>query len=179
MKSIVEHLGFGYLTRGVQSNIPHFSALKSRLRDQFMQDWSSYINNSSKLSYYCNFKEEFKFENYLTSIQNDHLRKHLTSIRLSSHPLEIETGRKNGIDRNNRLCKLCSMKVVESEFHFILCCPRYRFLREKYMINLPHPTVYKFYSLMSSSNHCKLLKLSKYIKEAMDVRKHILETMLN
>ena len=38
------------------------------------------------------------------------------------HKLEIESGRFHNIPRENRLCKLYKQGVVESEFHFLLCC---------------------------------------------------------
>lgn len=178
IKSIMDHLGYGYLTDCTSTNVPPFSALKSRLHDQFVQDWSSYIRNAPKLSYYCNFKTDFKFEMYLTYLSNDHLRKQITCIRLSSHPLEIEVGRRNGIDRNDRLCKLCNMKVIESEYHFILCCPKYKALREKHLGNIRWPNLNMFYKLMSSTNNNTLTKLSKYIKEALETRKLFLSSIL-
>ena len=98
MKRVTDHLGFGFLTNNAQMNLytPPFPSLKNRIRDQFIQDWHSYINRTPKLMYSCNFKTDFKFEKYLHIIKNDQLRIHLTQIRLSSHTLEIETGRRSG-----------------------------------------------------------------------------------
>ena len=55
---------------------------------------------------------------FVTKSKNEKFRKSYTRLRLSSHSLEIETGRYNGIDRINRLCKLRNKNVVESEYHF-------------------------------------------------------------
>ena len=56
----------------------------------------------------------------------------MSRFRLGSHHLEIENGRYNNIQRSERNCKLCTQNLVESEYHFLLCCPLYRELRTKY-----------------------------------------------
>ena len=41
-------------------------------------------------------------------------------------------GRDTGIPRDERLCKLCGLNE-EDEKHFLLNCPVYKSLREKYI----------------------------------------------
>ena len=81
------------------------------------------IGNASKLAYYCQFKTEFKLEKYVECISNDKLRSELAALRLSAHNLEIERGRHIDVPRENRICRLCSMGMVESEFHILLAVP--------------------------------------------------------
>lgn len=131
----------------------------------------------TKLDYYCKFKNEFIFEEYIDKIVSDDLRKCFTCLRLCSHNLEIEFGRYNAIERENRLCKLCNQKSVESEYHFLLCCTRYTSLRTKYLGNISWPCVQKFNTIMSSKNKIELLKISKYIKESMFLRKNTLDNI--
>ena len=92
--------------------------------------------------------------------------KHSSCLRLTSHCLEIEFGRFNGINRENRLCKLCTQNVVESEYHFILCCPRYSEIRTKYLGHISWPNLNKFnnYMLICQNLLKKLLKLGKILK---------------
>ena len=45
---------------------------------------------------------QFKFEKYLHMIENDDLRKTLTSLRVSAHTLEIERGRYQNIHGEQR-----------------------------------------------------------------------------
>lgn len=131
----------------------------------------------AKLDYYFKYKHEFIFEEYIDKIVNDDLRKWFTCLRLCSHNLEIEFGRYNGIERENRLCKLCNQQSVESEYHFMLCCTRYKCLRTKYLGNISWPCVQKFNTIMSSKNKMELLKISKYIKESMLLRKNTLDNI--
>ncbi len=45
-------------------------------------------------------------------------------------PLAIKTGRCNNILVENRLCEMCDLNDVESEFHFLLYCTLYDDFRE-------------------------------------------------
>jgi len=63
-----------------------------RIKDQFIQQWNSEIENSNKLKYYNKYKTEFGIEQYLLHIKNDKLRKQLTQFWLSAHTLAIEAG---------------------------------------------------------------------------------------
>ena len=70
------------------------------LYDQFIQEWTTSVNNSTKLSYYCKFKMDFMYEKYLDNISNYKFVKLFECFRLSSHKLETEAG----IVRENMLC---------------------------------------------------------------------------
>ena len=51
--------------------------------------------------------------------------------------MSIETGRYKGMSRHERKCVLCTQNVGESEYHFLLCCPLYKEIRNKYNITSP------------------------------------------
>ena len=65
-------------------------------------------------------------------IQNN-TRKHISRIRLSSHCLNVEIGRYQNKNRQDRLCESCTTQQIEDEFHFVLQCPKYVQLRKKYL----------------------------------------------
>ena len=108
------------------------------LRDQFIQEWNQNISASQKVYHFHKFKDVLQYEEYHNVIKSDHLRQLLTSSRLGSHKLEIEIGRIKNVRRNIRICKMCNMNVIESEFHFIICCPKYRSIRLKCFGNIFH-----------------------------------------
>ena len=153
------------------------SFLKQRLRDQYVQNWYECINSQSKLEYYCKFKNCFKYEKYLDVVDNAKYRIALSRLRLCSHSLEIESGRYNNIDRTDRICKLCNMNVVESEFHFVLCCPLYTELRRKYNMPCAWSTINKFVNIMSSNNVKCIRNLAKYVHFAMLKRSEALNNV--
>ena len=123
-----------------------------------------------KLDYYCKIKTVFKFEDYLIDISSNELRKNLTCLRLSSHKLAIETGRYSGIERQNRICEHCNNNFVESEYHFLLICPKYYELRLKYLPRVAWPTINKYINMMTTKNSKLLYKIAKYITEAFKMR---------
>ena len=180
INSIIDNLGFSYLLNNFDIEKNYMSLfLKTRISDQFKQEWSTSVNSMSKLDYYVKFKTTFCYEDYIDKLNNDSLRKYFSRLRLCSHSLEIEFGRYNGDDRNNRLCKLCNQKVVESEYHFLLCCTKYETVRKKYLGHISWPTVHKFNLLMSTKKKTTMIKLSKFIKEAFEIRESALKNLIN
>ena len=105
----------------------------------------------------------FCYEMYLDVLENSMVRQELSHFRLSSHTLEIECCRYNRVDRNDRLCKLCKLNVVESEYHVMLCCPVNRDLRTKYCILSNFPTSNKFYRIMASKQTKIIRNIAKLI----------------
>ena len=124
------------------------------------------INNFSQLHYYAQYKSEFKFEKYLQVIENEKFRKTLTAFRVYAHNLEIERGRYRDENRERRLCNLCNLKQVESEYHFLLICPFYAALRQSYL----GPSMLKFINIMDCSSRNFIIRLSKYVYFAMSRR---------
>ena len=80
---------------------------KQRLKDQFIQKWSTDIDSSSKGHTYRIFKSIFGYEKYL-SILTRKFRKTFARFRTSYHHLPIETGRWLGIPINDKRCTLCN-----------------------------------------------------------------------
>ena len=60
------------------------------------------------------FIENSNFEN----------RKLIVKMRISDHVLEIERGRYNKINREQRICRQCHLNVIEDEEHFFFHCQK-------------------------------------------------------
>ena len=133
--------------------------------DIYYQTWYSSINNSRRLETYCLLKHTFGFEKYLDFIKDVKFRIALSKFRTSSHDLAIEKGRYINLDRNNRVCNNCNLKLIENEYHFLLICPKYSELRSKYIKRYYYtwPTVQKFSNLMSANSKVIVRNLSKFI----------------
>ena len=96
----------------------------------------------------------------------------MTKLRLSNHPLYIETGRYTNVDRKMRLCPFCS-SCIEDETHFLLHCPTYNDLRYKLLPihileNKSISDIDKLQKLMKSK-HIK--PVAKFISDAFELRK--------
>ena len=109
----------------------------------FLEAWKLALNNSKKLTLYQGLKDTFGTEPFLHHVLQHH-RSSLIKLRLSSHPLAIETGRYNpqeGISA--RRCKLCAPNtddlrhlpffdpIIEDEYHLLATCPLYHDLRSR------------------------------------------------
>lgn len=171
-------LGFTDVWYHFDTNINYSHIFKQRIRDQYLQTWNTSIQNMPKLDYFKKFKIEFKYEEYLDYISNNTHRVNLTRFRLSAHNLEIEAGRYLNIERENRFCKICNLTVVESEYHFLLCCPLYRDIRCNYIKNCSFPNLNKFNLLLSSKNKSTVRNVAKYITEALKKRQEKLDILL-
>mgnify|MGYP000049943289 CR=1 FL=1 len=133
--------------------------------DQYIQCWFHTILNATKLDTYCLFKTNFVFEPYIDLIDNRLHRIAFTRIRLSSHRLAIEEGRFRNIERNNRICRCCTMNVIENEYHFVLVCPFYRSIRSELLPRYfcSWPTIYKFKTLFQSRQAGLIKKLATFV----------------
>ncbi len=90
-----------------------------------LETWDNEIPKNRKLVTYNNIKESHDQEGYISFIDDRYLRKYLTMLRLSCHPLRIETGRYSKIPQNLRVCENCNLGEIENEYHFMMKCKIY------------------------------------------------------
>ena len=157
--------------------------LLERLINQYNQSSFSSFQNSNKLRIFNQLKKKTGTERYLTEINISKHRAALTRLRLSSHSLEIEVGRYNKTEPQNRLCRYCKdmgNREVENETHFLINCPQYEELREKFLpLNILKNSNLsddgKMIKIMTDMKNCK--SLAKFIYQAFENRKDYLETI--
>ena len=91
----------------------------------------------------------------------------LCRFRTTNHRLPIETGRWNGIERENRKCLKCNNNCIGDEYHYILECKLFENNRKKLIDkNLwQRPNILKFKEIMSCTNKFKLEKLCRFIRQ--------------
>ena len=113
------------LGQGVGSYDGFMSILKQRLTDNFVQNWHSRLEESSRAVFYRSIAS-FKFQPYLEHLNVNKFSQALSKIRVLSHRLEIEAGRwarPHSTPINDRKCLVC--QVLEDEYHFIIECQMY------------------------------------------------------
>jgi hypothetical protein len=159
VKTCLDELGLPYVFIDQNDTQVPLNVIRTRIHDQYKQQWRSSLEVSSRLQYYCKIKETLEFEMYLDVVDDPLLRKKLTRFRLSSHNLAIETGRYDGTPKDLRICTNCNIGVVESEYHFLLVCSKFA---DSYFCHWP--TVHKFKTVLSQ--HSKNHTLGRYILEA-------------
>ena len=111
---------------------------------------------------------------------DDYQNKNYPKYRLSSHKLNVETGRYQGVDISQRICTLCDNNEIEDEIHFILLCPSYSALRTLYIkpYFYRRPSVFKMIQLFSSNNVKILRNLGRFLIHATAKIKELLNAWI-
>jgi hypothetical protein len=136
VKQIFNECGFSNIWETEHfNNIEYLKCLiKQRLEDQFLQNWNSLVQNSSKAINYKTFKTEFKYKEYLNNLEiKDAIL--LCRFRTTNNKLPMETGRWNNIPRENRKCKLCNRSQIGDEYHYIFECHYFNQKRKQSLSN--------------------------------------------
>ena len=136
IKTVEKLLGCLGLTEAIENPMTLKRRADTSVQTKFNEFWCRTLReeSSSRLQFYKAIKKELKTEEYLR-IPTFAYRKAIAKIRCSDHPLEVEKGRHRNIARENRICKLCPSRDVETEEHFLIKCtffdrykPKYDFL---------------------------------------------------
>lgn len=145
------------------------------LNTNFITNWKLSVTQNKKALLYKSIKLEFYTEPLVFKINNKRNRSLLTRLRAGCLDLEIEVGRWKGIQRENRICKLCNNEV-ETEIHFLFHCSKLEHIREPYCNMLKTSN-----DIQSDNDRFEILcteiyvsKLSKMIRQLYDERKVIL-----
>ena len=142
--------GFGYVWENqyVEHENEFLASSTQRLKDQFLQEWSDNIQNSSKLVLYKQFKLSFCYEHYLDIVTVRKFRNALATFRSGRLGIEIERGRYLRIPRHERICKVCPKRKIEDEYHFCsYALPIMKYDRHSFQQNfMPNPININFLS---------------------------------
>ena len=116
------------------------------------------------LCYYCLL--------FSSVVRHNHIE--IAKLRSGTLPIEIEKGRYRNTKREERLCKLCTTGVIETEEHFLLHCPaHYREINEFKdnictMLNLENVQNVSFNLLCNDVRCCKAV--AKHIQNLLSIR---------
>ena len=140
------------------------ATVKQKLKDLFLLEWYSLVENSNKSKVYKIFKKSFGFENYLKTTPPN-LLIYMIRFRTRNHRLPVEIGNWHRIPSNLRYCSHCPDKIGD-EFHYLFECTKYTNERKRFIkpYFLRRPNMYKFEQLMSTSSQIENIKLCKFIK---------------
>ena len=135
--------------------------LNSAMCNKYESSWLDLINKNvnNKLRTYSKFKNKFRMENYILQNQLSR-RRNFTKIRISCHPLAIETGRytmpKTPVE--NRICLFCNLNAIEDEYHVLMECENYNQERMKFFSCVSEISI-----LEQSSDYDTFLHIMNYL----------------
>ena len=112
----------------------------------------------------------------------------IAKFRCSSNGLAIETGRhcQNIIPKEERTCLNCSKfqnnYVIECEFHFLMQCPGYNDLRNKYVLTFLHKfqarDINSKYMILKSRNDTCIKAVGLFLHSVFIVRRKIIALLV-
>ncbi len=109
--------------------------VKQKLFLDYKEKWAKDIWHNPKLRTYCQIKNVYSPEPYVTLPMRRSRRSLCAQLRTGILPLAIEVGRFNSVAEEERLCTVCDLSVIEDELHFLFHCPMYdeprKFLSEE------------------------------------------------
>ena len=185
VKDLLFTYGFGYawIVQDVGNDKEFLKMFTDRIKLCFKQQWHSALSDSNKSKHFRHFKSTLNPELYLSIGLSNLLQKSLANFRCSSDDFLIEKGRYLSIDPEHRffpICKTCNISIVEDEFHFFFEYPSYENLRKKYFKTywLNNRTLLMFYRILNLTTKDTIYKVSKYLAEAFNLRKDMLNELL-
>ena len=147
--------------------------LRQRLMDMYLTNWREGMEVSSSFSLFRNLKYSYMYQPapYLYKVLKK-CRNAISQLRLSLHPLLVETGRCTGVPRELRKCTLCELNDIEDEYHFVHRCSKYQTLRAVYIPSYysRNPSMFKFIKLLNCAKVKTLNNLAVYIIKAFKLR---------
>ena len=105
---------------------------KRRVSDMFTQELTADIRDKERYVTYRCFKKTFEAERHLSDINIFCFRVALAQLRLGVLPINSNMYRYSECP-TNRNCVFCP-DVVENEDHFLLVCPLYTDLRNRFLV---------------------------------------------
>ncbi len=179
VKSLLDNMGFSYIWNDPQSVCESnlCAIFKQAELDCFIQKWQADVQRNGALTLYKYVKPCVQYSCYLDKVRNRWLRSSISKLVLSSHPLRIETGRygANRTVRHERLCQLCNIDDLEDEYHFVIRCPVFDNIRQKYIKRyLSEPSQYvQILDFTTIYEQARISKSGKFITEAFALRRRL------
>jgi hypothetical protein len=168
VRNVLCKTGFMYawMYQGVGDEHSFLLSFRNRLIDMFVQEWSESMRGSERHQQYFQMKLMFERETYLCDIDRFYFRSCVSKARFSMLPLNGNLNRFCD-NFNSKLCPFCKTDI-EDESHFIIKCPMYDELRQKfiqYRVNLP------LHAILEAKNKKCVRQLSNFIVFALKKKK--------
>ena len=100
----------------------------------YKREWYDTVNKSTVMDLYQFSKPDFGYETHLDVLPKS-LRIFFSRLRMSVHPLRIQTGRytHDKRPRNERYCMVCNSHDIEDQYHCMCICLCYSNFRKQYI----------------------------------------------
>lgn len=133
VKNIIDSCGFTGIWHTQNPVNPKWFklAITQKLNDQFLQEWSGFLDNASSGTNYRLYKDNPKQSDYISALSSYYC-KIFIAFRTRNHRLPVEIGRWASISLKDQICHLCNADIGD-EYHYIMSCKHFRSLRNNYI----------------------------------------------
>ena len=133
VKSILESCGFSGIchSQDIKNQKWLSLAILQRLKDQYLQTWSTTIDKTSSATNFKLYKDTFGYSKFLSLLSAKN-SKTFRRFRTRNHTIPVKTGRWNGTPLHERICNFCR-KELGDEFHYMLVRDHFKQPRQNYI----------------------------------------------
>ena len=126
---MLNKFGFNYIiifSQNVDNEEIFLNVFKTRVKHYHVNELREKLRNSSKMAIYCTFIKNYtnkECQAYIKMVTVIKHHKALCKLRLSSHCLAIEKGRRENVSIAERICLFCEGMEISRfwKTNFILC----------------------------------------------------------
>ena len=179
VRTLLFRNGFGIVwhNQNVENDKVFLKLLRQRLIDTRFQNLLDHVNTSERFDFYSSISthDHFTLPKYLSLDMNRQLKVIMTRFRFGVSDINVHKLRYRNHNQAQLLCNYCK-DMVENEVHFLLCCPLYSEIREKF-IPLKYyrePNLFRA-TILLNCNHDKTVEnLCRFIYQAFRIRDIVL-----
>ena len=161
-----------WTNQGVGDEKVFLKCLRERLIDSFHQGWVDRLHSriDGRYSIYATLKSEVKLSAYLYEVKHIQAKSCISRLRMGVSQLNIHRNRYNP-SHADFACPFCP-EVIETEIHFVFCCPVYADLRDKFLDAkyTSRPSMFRLSVLLSSESKQVMINLGWFLLRAFERR---------
>ena len=134
IRKILVTNGYAYVWEngGIEFIKSFCRSFKQRLIDQFWQNWHAELYNSDRYEIYRSLKLNHSLETYVESLSISKFRSVYARFRMGI--TKIRNNERFHHPLSSRKCLVCELDENEDESHFLLKCPLYDDLRQRFLL---------------------------------------------
>ena len=138
--------------------------VKRTLKDIFLQEWYSCVDNNNVYSNYRKFKWSFGPDAFYITLPSD-CAISLLRFRTTNNALPVNRLRSENVPIHERICQKCWLGDIGDEYHYLFLCPYFSEKRKEFLPKyyIDKPSFEKYHCLMSSNKKTLLLKLKHFV----------------
>ena len=176
VRNTLYQYGFGIVweSQGVGDDLAFLKCFKQRIMDCYGQHWHASLQMHPFYYHYSLLKHSFGQHPYVSFLKNFYTRRLLARFRFGMTELKGRSMDFKQLDLVHlKRCPFCQeANILENEFHFLLVCPKYTDIRNKY---IPYkftrfPNLNHFCILLASESPNLISRLCNFLKEAFALR---------